>query len=305
MTPARTPSRRRVLQLTGGLAMGALSGCLGFLTGSDSSAIENVTYQGEQVVVHVADDTNADAIDFRSPSDELLDTATIGRQTKVTFSLYENTATPYSPGDYTLVAVETSGDGDSQTLEKHSLTLTSSFSVADVRPIKDPGSGEPPFDGKVRITLTNTGTLPIRISYIGFPSGVPSPNRSPSQTPSPRQYYVPTSGTGHFVPVESQSTFESRFSPLWTRGGTPKEGAVGVPKQSASWQQIKNNHCNGEHHPATLVVVPEQGAPHTLTVTFEYGGTAARQDSRDTDYGCTNVSVVNSQPTNTSTPTAQ
>lgn len=305
MTLNRSPSRRRVLQLTGGLVTGALSGCLGFLSGSNATVIKNVTYQGEQVVVHVPDDTNATAIDFRRPSDELLDTATIGRKSKVTFSLYEHTATPYSPGDYTLVAVETSGNGDSQTLDTQSLPLTSSFSVADVRPIKDPGSGDPPFDGKVKITLTNTGTLPVRIAYIGFPSGVPSPNRPPSKTSQPRPNYVPTSGTGHFVPVESQSTFESRFSPLWTRGGTPKNGAIGVPNQGASWQQIKTNHCNGEHHPATLVVVPEHGAPHRLTVTFKYGGTAARQRSTDTDYGCTNVSVVSTQPTNTSTPTAQ
>lgn len=285
--------------------MGALAGCLGFLSGSDPTVIKNVTFQGEQVVVHLADDTNADAIDFRSPSDELLDTASIGRKSKVTFSLYENTATPYSPGDYTLVAVETSGDGESQSLDNQSLNLTSSFSVADVRPIKDPGSGDPPFDGKVEITLDNTGTLPIRLAYIGFPSGVPSPNPPPSEMPAPRSNYVPTSGSGHFLPVKAQSTFESRFSPLWTRGGTPKNGAVGVPNQGASWQQIKNNHCNGEHHPATLVVVPEHGAPHKRTVTFKYGGTAARQDSHDTDYGCTNVSVVNSQPATTSTPTAQ
>lgn len=129
MTTDRSHSRRRVLQLTGAVTTGALAGCLGFLSSSKPSVFKNVSVEGEQIVIQLTDDTNADAIDFRSPSDELLHTASIGRKSTVSFSLYKDTNTPYSSGDYTLVAVTTSGNGASQTLEKHPITLTSSFDV--------------------------------------------------------------------------------------------------------------------------------------------------------------------------------
>lgn len=312
MTLDASPSRRRVLQLVGGLATGALSGCLGFLTGADASAIENVTFQGKQVVAHVADDTNADAIDFRSPNDELLHTASIGRKNKVSFSLYKDTNTPYSPGDYTLVAVKTSGDGDSETLETRSISLTSSFSVADVRPIEteQPAfdtSDKPLYVGPVQITIENTGTLPVGIKYIGFPNHVPSPDTPPSPS-STKQNYQTVSGSGHFVDVDTQTTFESWGAPLrytQSAGSSPDQSAIGDPNQSASWQQIKNSHCNGAHHTATLVVVPWHGSTHKRSVTFQYAGNASRRRSLGTEFGCTNVSVVNSQPMNTSTTAAQ
>jgi hypothetical protein len=275
------------------------------LPGSTPTVIEDITFHGEKTVVHLPDDTNADAIDLRSPSGELLQTASIGRQSSITFSLYKNPITPYPPGTYTLVAVETSDGSEPQTLGKHSLELTSSFSVVDVRPIKAPGSGPPPFDGKVQMTIENTGTLPVKIDYIGFPNGVPSPNPPPSETPQNGSNYVAMSETGHIVPVGGQATFESRFAPLWTRGGMSEEGAVGVPQEGASWQHVKRTHCNGERHPATLVVVPGQGPTHRLSVTFKYAGTAARMGSYGTDYGCTNVTVVSTAPKDSSTTTSQ
>jgi hypothetical protein len=121
-----------VLQGTSALTVGALAGCLGFLPSSQPTVIDDITFQGDKFVAHLTDGTNADAIDFRSSSGELLHTASIGRKPSVTFSLFADAHTPYLPGKYTLVAVETSGN-EPQTISKRSLKLTSSFSVVNVR----------------------------------------------------------------------------------------------------------------------------------------------------------------------------
>jgi hypothetical protein len=265
------PTRRRVLQLTGAGTVSALAGCAWILPGSTATVIEDLTFQGTSVVVHLPDDTAADAIDLRSPSGELLHTASIGRQSTVELSLYKYTLTPYLPGTYMLVAVDTSGS-EPQTLDKQSLDLTSSLSVADVRPIKEPDTS---FYRKIRVSTANTGTLPVSIEYIGFPTGVPAPNPPPSATPPNGSQYVSLSDTGHIVPVEGQVTFESGFYPLWSSGASRADGAVGVPNDGASWQQVTTNHCNGEQHPATLVV-PGHGPTYRLTVTFKYAGCRPR-----------------------------
>jgi hypothetical protein len=299
-------SRRRVLQLAGAGTASALAGCAWILPDSTATVIEDTTFQGTSVVVHLPDDTDADAIDLRSPSDELLHTASIGRQSTVSLPLYLSaTNSPRSPGEYTLVAVATSDNGESQTLDEQSLSLTSAFTVREIRPVSDPQVGTSfPFDAKVQLTIKNTGTLPLMIDYIGFTRGVPKPTPPPSQTDGTSPDYRFIAGEGFPIPIGGTPTFESGFAPLWTRGGSRTDGAVGVPKDSASWQQVKTNHCNGEQYPASLVIESGQGPTHRLTVTFKYAGTAARKGSYSTDYGCTNVTVtsIDRKPTRTSTP---
>lgn len=298
-------SRRRVLLLAGGGAVAGLAGCFGLFSGSDPTVIEDITFQGETVVIHLTDETTADAIDLRSPSGELLETASIGRKSRVEFSLHPATNRPRPPGEYTLVAVKTSGNGESQQITTRPLTLTSAFTVSEIRPVTNPETGGSlPFEGKVQITIENTGTLPLRLNYIGFPTGVPSPNPAPSETSVRKQGYTLISGEQNPIPIGGTPTFESEFAILWTRGGrtlngTIKQGAVGIPKEGATWPQVKRNHCNGEQHPATLVVIPGQGPMHRLTVTFKYAGKAARNGPMDTDYGCTNVTVVSTERANT------
>lgn len=305
MTTDSSYSRRRVLQLTGGLTTGALAGCLGFLSGSDPSVIENVTFDGTQMVVHLADETNADAIDLRSPSDEKLRTASVGRKSTVAFSLYKKQTIPYPPGKYTLVAVDTSGD-EPQTLTTHSLELTSSFEVTNVRPIEKDltnnfGANTPPVASTVRVTLQNTGDLPVGITYIGFPKGVPSPNDPPSAFP---QGIYPQTGP-KVIAGGAQTTLEP-LGPLLRYvqpfGQSPDQAAVGVPNQSASWQQIKANQCTGDQQTATLLIATANGATYTTSVTFKYGGQAFRHDAGSLNYACSNVTVVDG-PTNTRTTT--
>jgi hypothetical protein len=305
MTGDNSRSRRRVLQLAGAGTVGTLMGCLGLLSGAEPTVIKDITFQDETVVVHLTDESNADAIDFRSPTDELLETASIGRKSQVEFDLHPATNRPRPPGEYTLVAVTTSGNGDSQRISTRPLTLTSAFAVSEIHPVSKPATGNPlPFEGKLQLTIENTGTLPLRLTYIGVPNGVPSPNPAPSETSVRKQGYTLIAGTQDPIPIGKTATFESEVAPLWTQGGramdgTIEQGAVGIPKQSASWAQVKRTHCNGEQHPATLLVIPWQGPTHRLTVTFKYAGHAARQRQRDTDYGCTNVSVVSIERANT------
>ena len=309
MSDGHPLTRRRLLQLTGTGTASALAGCAWLLPGSTATVIEDITVQGTSAVVHLTDDTAADAIDLRSPSGELLHTASIGRQSMVRVPLYLSaTNSPRAPGEYTLVAVATSDGGESQTLDKQSLSLTSSFAVREIRPVSDPHTGTSfPFDAKVQLTIENTGTLPLMINYIGFTNGVSNPNPPPSQTGGNSPHYALIIGDGFPIPIGGTPTFESRFAPLWSNGATRADGAVGVPQDDASWQQVTTNHCTGEHHPATLVIVPGHGPTHRLTVTFKYAGPAARMGPYTTDYGCTNVTVSsidrpNTPTTHTSTP---
>lgn len=303
-------SRRRVLQLAGAGAVGTLTGCLGIFFGAEQpTVINDITFDGERVVVHLPDETTADAIEFRSPTDELLATASIGRTSTVAFSLHPATNRPRPPGEYTLVAVETGGS-EPQRLDTRPLSLTSAVAVREIRPVSKSANGPSlPFEGKLQLTIKNTGTLPLRLTYIGFPSGVPSPHPAPSETSVRKQGYTRIAGTHNPIPIGETATFETEFAPLWTRGGRAmngslKDGAVGVPQQNATWTQVTRTHCNGEQYPATLLVIPSQGPTHRLTVTFKYAGQAARMGPRDTDYGCTNVSVVSVERTTTTATAA-
>lgn len=303
----RASSRRKVLQLAGALTAGILAGCTGMFSGSKPTVIEDITFQGERFVVHLADDTNADMIEFRSPNDEILDSASIGGKSKVTFSLLSDPNTPLEAGEYTLVAV----NGESEeTISTHQLELTSSFSIEEVRPVKqrmqsDFNANPPKTDGTVEVAIQNTGTLPVKISYIGLPKGVPDPNDPPSAQGSAAFQTV----EGHhrlptLLPVDEQFAFESIASPLgyYKPAGQPSDqSAVGVPEQGASWEEIKETQCNGQQHSATVVVVPEQGSTQRLSVTFKYGGEAVRGQSFATDYECTNVTVTNTEAANTTT----
>lgn len=308
MTTDSSHTRRRVLQLTGGLALGALSGCLGFLSGSDPTVFKNVSVEGKQIAIQLTDDTNADAIDFRSPNDELLHTASVGRKSTVTMSLYKKPTIPYPPGKYTLVAVETSGD-EPQTLTNHSLDLTSSFDVTNVRPVavEQSSSGNknpPPVDERVTITIKNTGNLPVGITSIGFTQGVPSPDFSSSMVKLGS--YKPLGKAERTLLRGEQNTYTSYQKPLrYSRHPTkdPLANAIGVPKQGASWNQIQRNHCNGTQYTSTLLVATTRGK-RTFAVTIDYGGTTADPAPLDIQYACTNVSVVGIKPTNSSTPTS-
>jgi hypothetical protein len=307
VTPDNPLSRRRVLQGTGALTTGALAGCLGFLPGSQPTIIDDITFRERKVVVHLNDETNADAIDFRSPSGELLATASIGRKSQVEFSLFRSISdTPRSPGEYSLVAVKTNGNGESQRISTRPLKLTSSFAVSDVRPVTNPAEGGTyPFDAKVQIMITNTGTLPIYIDYIALTNGVPNPHPPPSEADEREGNFQVVAGEIAPIPIGATATFESYSAPLWTKGATPGNGSVGVPNEGASWKEITAKYCNGQQHPATLVVIPQQGAPHRRTVTFKYGGKAVRKQTFNTEYGCTNVTVVSMGRKNTSTSTSQ
>ncbi|MFC7193204.1 hypothetical protein ACFQL7_27740 [Halocatena marina] len=295
------------MHLTGAITVGTLSGCLGLLPGSKPKVFETVTVEDQQIVVQLADGTNADAIDLRSPSDELLDTATIGRRSTVTLPVYEERNTPYPPGDYTLVAVETNGNGESQRLDDYSLTLTSSLSVPAVQPItKDLRNGfggdPPPVATNVQVTIENTGNLPVDISYIGFTEGVPSPNDPPSEFP---QGIYPWSGPVH-IAGSAQTSLKPLGAPLrysQPYSQSPDPNAVGVPNQSASWKQLKAAHCNGSRHTATLVIQTANGAIHTSSVTFEYAGEAFRHDAGSLNYACSNVTVVEKSETTRATAT--
>lgn len=303
MTSDNARSRRRVLQFAGAGAVGTLAGCFGLFSGGQPTVIDDITFRDETVVVHLTDETNANAIDFRSPSDELLATAQIGRKSQVEFDLLPLTNRPRPPGEYTLVAITTSGNGESQRITTRPLTLTSAFAVTEIRAVSKPANENPlPFDGKLQLTIKNTGTLPLRINYLGIPTGVPAPNLSPAETSVRKQGYELIAGEQDPIPINGTATFESSFAPFWTRGsrtmnGTVKQGAVGVPEQDTTWTQVKRTHCNGEQHAATLLVIPDQGPTHRLTVTFKYAGRAARKGPREIDYGCTNVSVVSTERT--------
>jgi hypothetical protein len=289
-----------VLQGTGALTAGALAGCLGFLPSSQPTVIDDITFQGDQFTVHLTDGTNVDAIDLRSPDGDLLDTVRVRRQSTVEFSLYAGVDTPYPPGRYTLVAVEMSKNGDSQRISTHPLELTMGMSITDVRTVTVLGGGPP----KVQVTVTNTVKLPIKIEYMGFPKGILSPAPSPEEAAnSPLPAYESTSGTGQIAPAGTKTTFESAYSPLRS-SGKPQQGAVGVPKEGASWDQLKRNHCNGEQYQATLVVVPKYGHAHRRTVTFKYAGEADRR-SFGPGYFCTRATVVSIDRKNTSTSTSQ
>lgn len=309
MTTDSSYSRRRVLQLIGAVTTGALSGCLGFLSGSDPSVIENVTFDGTRMVVHLVDDTNADAIDLRSPSDKLLHTASIGRKSSVALSLTKKPYTPYPPGTYTLDAIKTDDTGSAATISTRSLELTSSIEVSNVRPMTtdQDSSGDnnpPPTAGPVHITLSNTGNLPVGIAYLGFTQGVPSPDPLPKNSIGT---YSPISNKGRFLPGGAQRMFKSFGAPLRHArppGQQPKQRAAGAPKQGASWTHIKQSYCNGEQHTATLLVVPTQGNPLKTAVTITYSGTAVRHDPLAIDYACSNVTVDNTSTKNTPTPSS-
>jgi hypothetical protein len=213
--------RRRSPTLAGAVTAGALAGCAGVFGESNPKVIKNISFKGQQFVVHLKNGTNADEIDLRSPSGELLRTVSVGRQSKVTFPLFNESDAPYPPGNYTLVAVETSGD-EPQRISEHPLELTSSFSSLLVRPVeRDPQSdyvisNPPPFAGPVRITIANRGNLPVGIKYIGIPEGVPSPTNPPKSPNSHSFRPVGESGLPpYYIPVNGTANFQSVGSPLY------------------------------------------------------------------------------------------
>lgn len=304
MTEDGTHSRRRVVQLSGTVTAGLLAGCSGLLpfSSSETTVIENVSFQGSQAVVHLEDGTNADEIDLHSPNDELLDTVSIGRKSKIGIRLRDDNNLPYAQGKYTLEAIEADGDGEPQTISTRQIELTSSFEITDIHPVKkqmqsDYTQSPPKTMGHVRISLKNTGTLPVPITYIGITKGVPHPNEPPSSQTPPGYHVV--NGTNRLpimLPSNETTTVESVGTPLGYYVSAvlrPPEEAVGVPKQGASWNQIKENQCNGQQHTAMLVVIPKQGDERRMSVTFKYGGNAVRGDAVATDYECTNVTVTN------------
>lgn len=315
MIENNTLSRRHVLQFTGTITIGLLAGCADYLpfASSETTVIEDVTFEGEQAVVHLKDGTKADEIDFRSPNDELLNTVSIERKSKVTVPLKE-THSAFPPGTYSLEAVDTE-ENEPQTIDTHEIKLTSSFEVEEVRPVKHQMQSDftpdpPETMGKVRISIRNTGTLPVRIMDLGIPEGVPDPTDPPTeqtssiQASSPFQIVSTQDRLPTIIPIDEQVTFESVASPLGyyqQAGQQVDQNAVGVPEEGASWEQIKENQCNGQEHPASVVVMPEQGTQRRLSVTFKYDGEAIRGQSFDTDYECMNVTATDIEAaTNTS-----
>jgi hypothetical protein len=242
MTSDPPRSRRRVLQLAGAGTIGTLTGCFGFLSGSEPTVIDKITFDRETVVVHLTDETSVDAIDLRSPSDELLNTVRVGRQSTVEFGLYAGTDTPYPPGTYTLVAVETNENGESHQLSTRTIDLTLSMEITDVQTVTDAFGASVP--AKIRVTVKNTGRLPIKIAYLGVPAGVPSPDSPPAKADSPIAGFLSTSNTGQLAPVGTKTTFETRGSPL-RYDGTVEPGGVKEPPREASWDQLSGTTAPG------------------------------------------------------------
>lgn len=176
---ART--RRRFLGALSASGLAGLAGCSNTPTGSTSTAttpepgqpIQETSFEGEYLVVRLADDHEVSRVNLIDPNGELFTQATVAQgETTVRLQIldmgnYGTNAEHYPPGDYEIVSVA------EESTSKFSLSLEPKLELIDVAQFSEP---EGPGDhGKLTITLKNSGNAPswvYDVAYQGSPNYV-------------------------------------------------------------------------------------------------------------------------------------
>lgn len=290
-------TRRRLLATGAAVATGATAGCLGgFLGGGNNSsnssatptpeisAIEGYGADGNSLVVRVADDADTEKLDgFRliSPDgSEDVDKAELEGTNEVKLSLVNN-GNPISPGNYTVQAAYSDKNVDD------SVELRAEPKVTKVKLVAGRTSQTP------QVTVTNTGMLPVKMQYVGFPDKVPSPNSPSNDVKSQGMVGLERVNEGNdpLLSKGEEGTFKgSNRNPFYFKSQQKSD----IPKEfqydPSNEQQIRNQFCNGETVDTELVVIIG-GDRLTYPASITYDGKVKIEDSGDNTFICSNVSA--------------
>jgi hypothetical protein len=320
-------SRRQAVHYGGAFVATLLAGCSGLITSTgEQQAVKSVSFNKGRLIINLNSDTDAEAIEFYTPNDELLQTVSVGRKQQVSVSLFTEPTNPLGvkkplpAGDYGLIATKSgSGNNEPKTISDQTVELTSSFSITGVSVLEGNAPSDftqdaPSYAENLKVTVKNTGNLPLGVKYVGVTDGVPSPTPPPQEVlqggmrTSAFELAAHHSTGPYYIDSNSTLAFKTTTGPLsyyspWQNpegGDSPRPHTWGAPKNGASWETIQANYCQGNQHPATIVVAPMNLEPQRATATLRWGGMATRRQRLDTDYACTNVAVTDISNQNTS-----
>lgn len=270
----RRVSRRHVVTALGG-SMVSLSGCLnlGGLLGSKPT-ITQTTGQPFQLAVSLRENASVSRVNLVAPDGTTVNQTSVSAgQTTVELPLLavRNDYSPLSPGKYTITVGK-----DGKTVAQKEIKLTTSWTVADAQAKNNKN---------VRVTLKNTGDLPVKVTYLGITKGIPTPDDPPQQstagTPrrtnaSNREKLRQSIGAGN------RATFSVHSGPLVFYKGTPKQS---LPQ----WER-KASKCRGVTHDATLMLTVTPTGKRTYSLPVTYAGNPQRALGSHT---CAKVSIGN------------
>lgn len=136
----------------------------------EPSPIENIGYEGKNMVVDLRPDSNPKLVQLLDPDGQQIERETINAETQVRFSLVESGASApceriFAPGEYTLAVGTQSGS-----TKRESVMLEPDVSIAGLNtpssfgPRSDTRFGKVQYRGGFALNLENTGSLPACVT---------------------------------------------------------------------------------------------------------------------------------------------
>lgn len=268
-------------------------GATGTSTGTqtDSGPVASVTVQATTLVVRLGTPEAVDRVALIGPDGRSVATqqVTAGQRT-VAFrtAVVDDTQFKTLPaGDYRVVAADSEGTiQDERTVTLSRELEIVGLSTVSTRPPNDFTEEKPPIGGPLRATVRNVGTLPLKLTYFGAPTGVLA------RSPPPREV------TGdHIEPVgQSEDPHPLVVAPTQTvRVRTPDRPLYYYDARGElndSQAATLRSACQGTTRKATVVIKTTSGGAMKAAATIKYDGNAVEWQTLDIDYGCTNTTVI-------------
>jgi hypothetical protein len=250
----QSSTRRRFLATAGTVVcVSGLSGCSAWSWPWAQSTITEVTTTTDSLVVTLAAESNATVLTLVRLSGQTIWETQLGAgETRTTIPLLypkNGMAMPIPPGTYTVVAGK-----DCEELDNQEVTLTQSMTLDDLgvytTSVQNDYGPDVNAPTDITVTITNTGTLPLRITYLGLISGVPDPSQYPPRRGTfdgafVRDQQLPPARQGLVRPTQTV-TVHTVTQPLMFYED-PNDPAP------TKWQG-ESGHCQGTTHKGTLVI---------------------------------------------------
>lgn len=288
--PTQTTRTRRQLLVAGtSLGIAATAGCLGIL--DDQKPIKEVRYKPLRMQVSLRSDAGISKVNLIAPDGTSIGSKPVASgQTTVKLPLRQRNTDykPLAPGKYKVVVEKDGNEKQTKTVE-----LTRSATITNVSAVqKQDDHTDKAWAKELRITIKNTGRVPIRLTGGTALTGMAvGKNRklSLSRVDSdailkPRRKTVPAGQSGRF------ETFDR-----------PLVASADEIQGKATKKQVKKRFCNGQPIPAAFRLTGTDGFQKTYKFTITYSGEVVDLSGLTSkSFGCTNVSTKqNSSQTTT------
>lgn len=214
-------SRRRLLGAVGATGVVGLAGCSNAPTGSTPTGtapksgqpIRETSFEGESLVVQLADDHEVSRLNLIDPNDELFTQASVAQgQTTVRLQIldmgnYGTNAEHYPPGEYELLAI---GEGESSSI---TLSLQPELNILKISQFANPESD---YDyGKLTVEVRNIGTGPTWVNEISYESAPNFAANNPLQEDTGQIFlYRPKTAQDSIIQPKSTLAYTGATDPV-------------------------------------------------------------------------------------------